>query len=234
MTGAITGSEALLRWIHPKWGIVPPSRFIAIAEDCGVIVEIGRWVLRQACLQNKRWEEAGLNPGSIAVNISAIEFRRHDFIDVVRAILTETGLRPECLQLEITESVLMREAESSIAILKQLKDMGVQLAVDDFGTGYSSLSYLNQFPIDVLKIDKSFVHDIGSVKGNGIIASAVIAMGNSLKQKVIAEGVEDQAQLVFLKEQNCEEGQGYIFCHPVAAEKFTTLLRRGVGGTSIH
>ncbi|MFZ6814792.1 EAL domain-containing protein [Undibacterium sp. Rencai35W] len=233
-TGAITGSEALLRWIHPKWGIVPPSRFIAIAEDCGVIVEIGRWVLRQACLQNKRWEEAGLNPGSIAVNISAIEFRRHDFIDVVGAILTETGLRPECLQLEITESVLMREAESSIAILKQLKDMGVQLAVDDFGTGYSSLSYLNQFPIDVLKIDKSFVHDIGSVKGNGIIASAVIAMGNSLKQKVIAEGVEDQAQLVFLKEQHCEEGQGYIFCHPVAAEKFTALLRRGVGGTSIH
>ncbi|MCU6434002.1 EAL domain-containing protein [Undibacterium sp. Jales W-56] len=234
ITGAITGSEALLRWIHPKWGIVPPGRFIAIAEESGLIVPIGRWVLREACLQNKHWEEAGLQPGSIAVNISALEFRRHDFIEEVRAILLETGLKPESLQLEITESVLMREAESSVAILKQLKQMGVLLAIDDFGTGYSSLSYLNQFPIDVLKIDKSFVQDIGSVKGNGIIASAVIAMGNSLKQKVIAEGVEEQAQLQFLKEQHCEEGQGYIFSYPLAADQFTALLDQGIVGTAIH
>ncbi len=227
-TGAITGAEALLRWMHPEWGMVLPERFVPVAEDCGLIVPIGRWVLREACAQARRWEDAGLKPASIAVNISALEFRRGDFVEGVRAILHETGLAPCCLQLEITESVLMHNAETSTAILQQLKDMGVQLAVDDFGTGYSSLSYLHLFPIDVLKIDGSFVHDIDSVNGNGIIVSAVIAMGTSLKQRVIAEGVEKQGQLAFLKAQHCEEGQGYFFSRPLVAEEFATLLATGI------
>ncbi|MFZ6759741.1 GGDEF/EAL domain-containing response regulator [Undibacterium sp. Ji50W] len=229
-TGEITGAEALLRWQHPQWGMVPPIRFIGIAEDCGVIVPVGRWVLREACAQTRRWQNSGLDIATISVNISAVEFRRQDFVEGVKTILIETGLPPTCLQLEITESVLMRNAESSIAILEQLKNMGIQLAIDDFGTGYSSLSYLNQFPIDVLKIDQSFVHDIGNNKtdSNGVIASAVIAMGNSLKQKVIAEGVEQEEQLSFLKEQDCEEGQGYIFSRPVGAEQFEKLLRQGI------
>jgi len=227
-TGAITGVEALLRWMHPEWGVVLPERFVPIAEDCGLIVPIGRWVLREACAQARRWEDAGLKPASIAVNISALEFRRGDFVEGVRAILSETRLEPCRLQLEITESVLMHNAESSTAILRQLKDMGVQLAVDDFGTGYSSLSYLHLFPIDVLKIDGSFVHDIDSVNGNGIIVSAVIAMGTSLKQRVIAEGVEKQGQLAFLKAQHREEGQGYFFSRPLVAEEFAALLATGI------
>ncbi len=226
-TGLITGSEALLRWMHPQWGMVLPDRFVRIAEDCGLIVAIGRWVLREACAQAKCWADAGLNPGSVAVNVSASEFRSGDFVDGVRTILEDTGLAPSSLQLEITESVLMHEAESSTCILRQLKDLGVQLAVDDFGTGYSSLSYLSRFPIDVLKIDQSFVHDIGSPSGNGIIVSAVIAMGNSLKQQVVAEGIEQRDQLAFLKQQHCEEGQGYFFSRPVLAEQFSRLLTAG-------
>lgn len=229
-SGVITGAEALLRWTHPQWGMVPPIRFINIAEDCGVIIPIGRWVLREACAQTKQWQDAGLTIAAISVNISAVEFRRQDFVEGVRTILEETGLSPNCLQLEITESVLMHNAETSVAILQQLKDMGIQLAIDDFGTGYSSLSYLNQFPIDVLKIDQSFVNDIGTSKtdGDGVIVSAVIAMGNSLNQKVIAEGIEKHGQLSFLKAQHCEEGQGYIFSRPLAAEQFAKLLRLGV------
>lgn len=227
-TGAITGAEALLRWMHPEWGVVLPERFVPIAEDCGLIVPIGRWVLREACAQARRWEDAGLKPASVAVNISALEFRRGDFVEGVRAILRETGLAPHCLQLEITESVLMHNAESSTTILQKLKDMGVQLAVDDFGTGYSSLSYLHLFPIDALKIDGSFVQGIGSAHGDGIIVSAVIAMGTSLKQRVIAEGIEKQGQLAFLKAQHCEEGQGYFFSRPLVAEQFAALLATGI------
>jgi diguanylate cyclase (GGDEF)-like protein/PAS domain S-box-containing protein len=231
-SGMITGAEALLRWMHPEWGMVLPERFVPIAEDCGLIVPIGHWVLREACAQAKRWQDAGLQPASVAVNISALEFRHKNFIANVRSILSETGLKPSCLQLEITESVLMRDAESSTAILQQLKTMGVQLAVDDFGTGYSSLSYLKQFPIDVLKIDQSFVQDIGSTHYNdGVIVSAVIAMGTSLKQRVVAEGVEEEVQLAFLKEQNCEEGQGYFFSRPLGAEQFAALLATGIAET---
>lgn len=224
-SGKITGAEALLRWKHPEWGLVLPDRFVQIAEDCGLIVPIGRWVLREACAQAKRWEAAGLKLGSIAVNISALEFRFKDFVAGVQLILNETGLDPCHLQLEITESVLMRDVESSNLILQQLKNMGIQLAVDDFGTGYSSLSYLHQFSIDILKIDQSFVRDISC--DNGIIASAVIAMGASLKQLVIAEGVEKQDQLAFLKTQHCEEGQGYFFSRPIIAEQFAQLLATG-------
>lgn len=226
-TGAITGSEALLRWNHSKWGEMPPDRFIAIAEDCGLIVPIGQWVLREACEQTKRWEIAGLKPVSVAVNISVLELRRKDFVEGVRTVLQETGLSPSCLQLEITESVLMYDDESSTEILQRLKELGVQLAVDDFGTGYSSLSYLIQFPIDVLKIDRSLVSDIGFTNGRGIVVGAVIAMGASLNKRVIAEGVENQGQLDFLKALHCEEGQGFFFSRPLAAEQFTTLLTTG-------
>ena len=228
VTGKITGVEALLRWMHADWGMMLPERFVPIAKDCGLIVPIGRWVLREACTQARRWMDAGLRPVSIAVNISALEFRHKDFFEGVRAVLSDTGLEPHCLQLEITESVLMRDAGSSTAILQKLKNMGVQVAVDDFGTGYSSLSYLKRFPIDVLKIDQSFVHDIGSAANDGIIVSAVIGMGNSLKLRVVAEGVENPVQLAFLKAQNCEEGQGYVFSRPLAAERFAALLASGL------
>ena len=227
-TGMITGAEVLLRWMHPVWGMMLPDRFVPIAEDCGLIVPIGRWVLREACAQARRWEDAGLKLASVAVNISAQEFHSKDFVEGVLGILAETGLEPGCLQLEITESALMRDAESSTAILQQLKNIGVQLAVDDFGTSYSSLSYLNQFPIDVLKIDGSFVNEIGSPNGNGIIVKAIIAMGTSLKQRVVAEGVEEQAQLAFLIAQHCEEGQGYLFSRPLIAEQFAALLVTGI------
>jgi diguanylate cyclase (GGDEF)-like protein/PAS domain S-box-containing protein len=222
-SGAIIGAEALLRWTHSDWGMVLPARFVAIAEECGMILQIGRWVLREACAQLKRWDNAGLQPGSVAVNISALEFRRSDFVAAVQSILLETGIEPHRLELEITESVLMRNALSSAAILHELKNMGVQLAVDDFGTGYSSLSYLRQFPIDILKIDQSFIRDIGSPSGNGIV-SAVIAMGASLRQRVIAEGVEDNVQLDFLKLRNCDGGQGYLFSRPLDAQQYQDLL----------
>jgi len=226
-TGEITGVEALLRWMHPEWGVTLPSRFVPIAEDSGLIVPMGRWVLREACTQARRWVDAGLAFGSIAVNISAIEFRSKDFVQSVATILEETGLAPHLLQLEITESVLMQEAHSSAGILTKLKDIGVVLAVDDFGTGYSSLSYLIRFPVDVLKIDQSFVQAISSKRPGGVIVSAVIAMGASLNQRVVAEGVEDETQLAFLKQRYCEEGQGYLFSKPVCVGDVSALLAAG-------
>lgn len=223
-TGLITGAEALLRWVQANGELALPEKFVPIAEDCGLIVPIGRWVLREACLQAKKWVDAGLAPVSIAVNVSATEFRHKDFFECVDVILKETGLEACRLQLEITENVLMRDAESSATILRELKSMGLQLAVDDFGTGYSSLSYLTQFPIDVLKIDKSFVHDIASDSDSGIIVSAVIGMGNSLKLRVVAEGVETQGQLAFLRARHCDEGQGHLFSRPLTSEQFAALL----------
>lgn len=223
-SGAITGVEALLRWNHDEWGIVSPLHFVSIAEDCGLIVPIGRWVLREACFQAKRWMDAGFPTISMAVNVSSLEFRQKNFLESTMAILKETRLAPECLQLEITESVLMENAESSTTMLRELSAIGVQLAVDDFGTGYSSLSYLTRFPINVLKIDQSFVNEIESLEHNGIIASAVIGMGNNLKLKVIAEGVENSIQLAFLKARDCEEGQGFLFSRPLIAAEFGSLL----------
>ena len=227
-TGQVTGAEALLRWQHEEWGEVVPDIFVPVAEDSGLIIPIGHWVLRQACKQAKIWQDAGLQDIIIAVNISAQEFLQKDFVEGVRAVLLETRLAAHCLELEITESVLMRDAESSKSILQQLKKMGLKLAVDDFGTGYSSLSYLQRFPIDVLKIDQSFVQNIESAKDDGIIVSAIISMGNSLKLKVVAEGVETPSQLAFLKARHCEEGQGYFFSHPLTADKFAALLLKNM------
>lgn len=227
-TGMITGAEALLRWNHPQWGMLLPDRFVPIAESCGLIVPIGRWVLREACRQAVRWQDKGLKSVTVAVNISALEFRNRGFIDNLRSTLQHTGLDPHQLQLEITESVLMVNAESSLAQLNQIRRLGVELTMDDFGTGYSSLSYLNKFPIDVLKIDRSFIQGIGTTQDNSAIASAIISMGSSLNLRIIAEGVEEQAQQTYLKAQHCEEGQGYLFSRPLAAKEFTELLTTGI------
>lgn len=226
-TGMITGAEALLRWSHPEWGLVAPARFIPVAEATGLILPIGRWVLVEACMQAKRWLDVGLPLGAIAVNISAIQLRQEDFVSRVKAILHQTGLPARHLQLEITESVLMQDAAHNGTVLKQLKDIGVQWAVDDFGTGYSSLSYLTQFPIDVLKIDQSFVSSIEIGPHDGVIATAVIGMGNNLDLCVVAEGVETWAQVEFLRQRHCDEAQGFLFSHPVPADAFAKLLVAG-------
>jgi diguanylate cyclase (GGDEF)-like protein/PAS domain S-box-containing protein len=227
-TGKITGAEALLRWTHPIRGSVSPAQFIPVAEDCGLIVPIGNWVLREACKQARAWVDEGLPLATMAVNISAIEFRNENFLDGVLAILKDTRLDPRYLELELTESVLMKGAESTASILKTLKDRGVQLAVDDFGTGYSSLSYLRKFPIDALKIDQSFVHEITTSPGETTIVTAVISMGRSLKLRVVAEGVETQEDLAFLRAHQCEEAQGYYFSRPVPAQQFAMLLKTGI------
>lgn len=224
VSGAMTGAEALIRWRNPDLGLVYPGEFIPIAEECGLIVPIGRWVLRQACRQVQAWLDAGLSVVPVAVNISAVEFRHRDFLDGLTMILRETGLASRYLELELTESVLMHDVESSTAVLGALKAMGVGLAIDDFGTGYSSLSYLKRFPIGTLKIDQSFVRDIATDADDAAIVSAVIGVGRSLKQRVIAEGVETHAQLAFLRMQRCDEGQGFQFSHPLSAEDFAHLL----------
>ncbi|MEO8598978.1 MAG: EAL domain-containing protein [bacterium] len=227
-SGAIVGVEALIRWQHPHYGLLPPAKFVPIAEDCGLILPIGRWVLREACRQAHAWRQAGLPPITVAVNTSALEFRAKDFLENMRTILKDTCLEPHILELELTESVLMRDAESTNAVLHALADLGVKLAIDDFGTGYSSLSYLWRFPIDTLKIDQSFVNQISSNPDHATIVSAVIKMGKSLKKRVIAEGVETPEQHAFLLAQDCDEGQGYYFGLPVAADALATLLQTGV------
>jgi len=231
-TGATIGVEALIRWHHPVRGLVPPIQFIPIAENCGFIVPIGRWVLREACRQARAWQDMGLPPMCIAVNISAVELRARDFVAGVRAILTETGIDPRYLELELTETFLMQDLESTAAVLRSLKDMGVQLALDDFGTGYSSLSYLKRFPIDTLKIDRSFVRDLTTDADDASIVNAVISMGNSLHMQVVAEGVETREQLAFLKQQGCPEAQGYYFSHPLAAGELVQFLERSILETS--
>jgi diguanylate cyclase (GGDEF)-like protein/PAS domain S-box-containing protein len=223
-TGAMVGVEALIRWRDPDLGLVYPRQFVSIAEECGLIVPIGRWVLREACRQTQAWLDAGLNAVPVAVNISSVEFRHKGFLDGVALILRETGLAPGNLELELTESVLMHDADSSASMLEGLKAMGVRLAIDDFGTGYSSLTYLKRFPIDTLKIDQSFVRDIGGDADDGAIVAAVIGMGKSLKQRVVAEGVETDKQLAFLLSRQCDAGQGVLFSHPLSAEDFGLLL----------
>jgi EAL domain-containing protein (putative c-di-GMP-specific phosphodiesterase class I) len=224
ITEEITGVEALIRWQQPDRGLVPPSQFIPVAEDCGLIHQIGRWVMHEACTQARAWQDAGLPPLPIAVNVSAVEFRHKRFVEDVRAILAETGLAASYLELELTEGVLMEDAESTTLVLQELKAMGVHLAVDDFGTGYSSLSYLRQFPIDVLKIDQSFVRRITDDLDDSTIVSAIINMGKSLKYLVVAEGVETEEQRLYLQSQHCEEGQGYLFSRPLPAVEFAHLL----------
>jgi diguanylate cyclase (GGDEF)-like protein/PAS domain S-box-containing protein len=231
-TGEITGAEALLRWTHPTRGLVSPATFIPVAEDCGLILPIGRWVLREACEQARTWLDAGLPLGTIAVNISLMEVRNNSFLESVFATLSETGLDPKSLELELTESVLMKRAESAASVLKSLRAQGVQIAVDDFGTGYSSLSYLSKFPIDALKIDQSFVRQITTAPDDTTIVTAVISMGRSLKLRVVAEGVETREELEFLRTHQCHEAQGYYFSRPVLPDQFAMLLKAGIPETA--
>lgn len=224
VSGLVTGAEALIRWQDPDLGLVDPGQFIPIAEESGLIVPMGRWVVRVVCTQIKAWQNAGLHTVPVAVNISAVEFRHKDFLEGIALILQETGLAAEYLKLELTETIIMQAAETSVAVLEALKAMGVQLAIDDFGTGYSSLSYLKRFPIDTLKIDQSFVRDIKPGSDDATIVSAVISMGRSLNQRVIAEGVETQGQLEFLRLQHCDEAQGFLLSHPLNLDDFARLL----------
>ncbi|WP_297498613.1 EAL domain-containing protein [Ferrovum sp.] len=227
-SGEIVGVEALIRWRHPRHGLILPGQFIQIAEDCGLIVPIGAWVLREACKQAKAWQDSGFPPLPVAVNISAAQFRRKDFLESLAGILKDTGLAARYLELELTESVLMQDANVTVSMLEALKAMGAQLAIDDFGTGFSSLSYLKRFPIDTLKIDQSFMHDITKAMDNlddAALVTAVIGLGKSLNLCVIAEGVETHEQLVFLQNQGCSEGQGFYFSQPVSEKKMTMLLR---------
>jgi diguanylate cyclase (GGDEF)-like protein/PAS domain S-box-containing protein len=225
LTGMITGAEALLRWQDPENGLVYPAQFIKIAEETGLIVPIGQWVLREACRQIQDWLDDGIDAVPVAVNISAAEFRRSGFMESVLLILQETGVPPRYLQFELTESVLIDDFERSTATLNRLKSMGILLAIDDFGTGYSSLSYLKKLPVQTLKIDQSFVSDIATNPEDAAIVSAVIAMGRNLNQRVIAEGVETGEQFSFLQAQQCDEGQGFHFSQPLTAEHFGCLLR---------
>jgi len=225
-TGAVVGVEALIRWRHPHRGLVSPAQFVPIAEDCGVIVPIGRWALHEACRQARAWQIEGLPPLSMAINISAVELRGKDFVAGVRAILRETGLAPRYLELELTETFLMQDLQSTATVLQALKQLGVQLALDDFGTGFSSLSHLKGFPMDTLKIDQSFVRNLTTDAGDAGIVTAVISMGRSLRMRVVAERVETAEQLAFLRKQRCPEGQGYYFSQPLAPLEFAQLLRR--------
>ena len=223
-TGAIVGFEALARWMHPERGPILPSQFVPIAEGCGLIVPIGQWVLRESCRQARAWQDDGLPSLPVSVNVSAFEFRSAGFLHGVREILRESRLESRYLQLELTEGVLMTQGASTVTALRALKAMGVSLAIDDFGTGYSSLSHLNQFPIDVLKVDQSFVHEITHATDAAPIVSAVISIGKSLKQRVVAEGVETAGQLACLRAMGCGEGQGYYFSRPLAAAHFAKVL----------
>ena len=226
-TGAITGAEALLRWTHPVLGTVEPSRFIPTAEDSGLMLPIGAWVMRVACAQAKAWA-ATHGPGfTMAVNVSAAQFRHENFLRTVLDALAETGLDPDCLELEVPESVLIKHGTSTATTLKALRSRGIRVAVDDFGTGYSSLGHLHRFPVDTLKIDKSFVHEIGKTGERARVAGAVIALARSLNMRVVAEGVETFEERDFLRENLCDDAQGYYFGHPVSPEKFGELLKTG-------
>jgi diguanylate cyclase (GGDEF)-like protein len=224
-TGRITGLEALLRWQHPELGLVPPDRFIGIAERSGLILPIGEWVLRTACAQARKWHDEGPRAVPVAVNVSAVQFRQEDFSKLIGSVLLETGLASQYLELELTESLLLSDANATFSTLRDLKALGLSLAIDDFGTGYSSLSYLKHFPISKLKIDRSFIRDVALNPDDAAITTAIIAMAKQLKLKVIAEGVEDEAQLSFLRENHCDEIQGYYFCKPLVVDAVADFLR---------
>jgi EAL domain-containing protein (putative c-di-GMP-specific phosphodiesterase class I) len=226
-TGAITGFEALLRWTQSDRRLASPARFVPILEDTGLIMPVGDWVLSTACAQIKAWKHKGLGSRSVAVNLSARQFQRPGLDATIARLIEETEIDPRQLELELTETLLMRDAEQAIRVLRTLKSYGVRISVDDFGTGYSSLAYLKRFPLDALKIDRAFVHDVNNDPDDAAITIAIINLAHSLKLKVIAEGVETQAQLDFLREHGCDEIQGYLFARPVPAAECTQLLSAG-------
>jgi diguanylate cyclase (GGDEF)-like protein len=224
-TGRITGLEALLRWQHPELGLVPPDKFIRIAENSGQIMAIGEWVLRTACSQSQRWQDEGLSAVTVAVNVSAVQFRQGGFCELIRRVLGETGLAAQYLELELTEGLLLADAAVASSVLQELKEMGLTLAIDDFGTGYSSFSYLRQFRVSKLKIDRSFIRDVVANPDDAAITAAIISMAKSLNLKVIAEGVENEEQMAFLRAHQCDEIQGYYFSRPLTVDKVADKLR---------
>jgi diguanylate cyclase (GGDEF)-like protein/PAS domain S-box-containing protein len=226
-TGQITGMEALVRWQHPELGLVPPAQFIPLAEDTGLIAPLGEWVLRTACAQTKQWHDCGFQNLHVAVNLSPRQFQQPDLVLMIERLLKETGLDASCLELEVTESSVMKNAESAIRTLGELRAMGIKISIDDFGSGYSSLSYLKTLPIDILKIDQSFVRDMTTDPKDAAIAMAIIQLAHSLQLLVKAEGVETEDQLRFLRLLRCDEMQGYLFCMPLPAEAFEHLLAEG-------
>jgi predicted signal transduction protein with EAL and GGDEF domain len=227
-SGRIVGSEALLRWRHPVRGMIPPAKFIPVAEDTGLIVEIGEWVLETAARQVAEWLSEGLGPHRLAVNLSGVQIERGDVVAVVGKILRDTGLPPASLELEVTETYVMRKAKQSVRVLEGLRDLGVAIAIDDFGTGHSSLAYLQRLPVDKLKIDRSFVTDLPLGESQAAIARAVIALGHSLRLQVLAEGVETVEQANFLREHGCDEVQGFFYGRPVEAEELAGRLAEQV------
>jgi diguanylate cyclase (GGDEF)-like protein len=225
-TGQILGAEVLLRWIHPQRGFVSPAEFIPLAEENGMIVEFGEWILRAACRQNKAWQSTGLPAVRVAVNVSARQFRDGRFLQTLGHVLSGTGLDPEFLTLELTENTIMENAQANLDTLHAIKELGVKLSVDDFGTGYSSLSYLKQLPLDELKIDRSFILGIRSENDDAPIVTSIISMAHSLKMRVVMEGIENEHQLIFCRQRGCNEYQGFLFSRPVPSHEFEMYLRR--------
>jgi len=222
--GSVVGVEALVRWNDPERGLVHPSAFIPLAEESRLILPLGEWVLRSACTQMRAWQDAGLEVPMMSVNLSLRQFQQYDIVQAVRHVLNETGLDASALELEITETAAMQNAESTVEVLQALRELGVSIAIDDFGTGYSSLNYLKRFPITAVKIDRAFVRDLATSEGDAAIVSAVVGIARALKLRVIAEGVETQEQLSFLRRRNCDAAQGYLFSRPVAAATLPDCL----------
>jgi diguanylate cyclase len=232
-SGAVRGAEALIRWVHPVRGLLSPDSFIPLAEECGLIGSVGEWVVREACRQARAWQDEGLTPIRVSVNLSPTQFRGSGLAHSIRRALDDVGLDPQYLEVELTESAVMSDPEESIAILEQLSAMGVMVSVDDFGTGYSSMSYLRRFPIDKLKIDRVFINEIASRPEDASIVRAIVSLAHSLRLKVVAEGVETPAQLDFLKAVGCDEYQGYHFSRPVPANEFEHIVREKSAQTEL-
>jgi EAL domain-containing protein (putative c-di-GMP-specific phosphodiesterase class I) len=223
-SGRLVGAEALVRWRHPELGMVAPGDFIPLAEETGMIVDIGAWVLNEACIMSREWGEQGLPLERVAVNLSPLQFRHHDLVTTICSALLDSGLDPSLLELEITESAVMHDVDKAADILRYFREMGVKVAIDDFGTGYSSLSLLKKFPITLLKIDRAFIHGTDQHEDDRAIVTAIIAMGHQLGLKVLAEGVESEAQRTFLRESGCDELQGYLFSRPLPPAQFHEYL----------